>query len=78
MIIKEHSNYICCIIQLSSGELVSCSSDKTIKLFKIKGVKYEVLQTLNYHTNSVYKIVELKNKVLVSCSGDFYYILFKK
>ena len=78
LIIKEHSSYIYCIIQLISGELVSCSGDKTIKLFNIKGVQYEVLQTLNYHNNTVFKIVEKKNKTLVSCSEDSSIIFYLK
>ena len=77
LIIKEHNNIVSCIIQLSSGELASCSADKEIKIFKIKDVKYEILQTLKYHTKCVFKIIELKNKNLVSCSEDssiiFYY-----
>ena len=43
LIIKKHSGNICCIIQFNSGELVSCSYDKTIKIYNIKGVKYELL-----------------------------------
>ena len=78
LIIKEHKNYIFCIIQLSSGELISCSADKEIKIFKIKDVKYEVLQTLKYHTNAVYKLLELKNKNLVSCSSDSSIIIYNK
>ena len=70
IIIKEHSSSVLCVTQLSSGILASCSSDYTIKLFNIKGVEYEIIQTLNYHTNTVYKIVELKNKSLASCSHD--------
>ena len=70
IIIKEHSSSVYCITQLSSGVLASCSNDKTIKLFNIKGVEYEIIQTLNYHTGAVFKIVELKNKSLTSCSGD--------
>ena len=35
LIIKEHKSYVNCIIQLSSGELVSCSSDNSIKLNNI-------------------------------------------
>jgi len=70
IIIKEHSSSVCCLTQLSSGVLASCSSDYTIKLFNIKGVEYEIIQTLNYHSNVVYKIVELKNKSLASCSAD--------
>ena len=78
LIIKKHNNYICCIIQLSSGELVSCSSDNLINLYKIKGVQYELIQTLNYHSNIVWKILELKNKVLISCSNDSSIIFYSK
>ena len=62
IIIKEHSDIVEYIIQLSSGILASCSSDKLIKLFNIKENKYEVLQTLNDHTFWVNKIIELKIK----------------
>ena len=78
LIIKEHGDRILCIIQLSSGILASCSSDKTIKLFNINGKKYEILQTLNYHNNNVYKIIETKNKALVSCSADSSVIFYLK
>ena len=78
IIIKEHNDTICCIIQLSSGILTSCSGDNTIKLFNINGMKYEILQTLNYHSDYVYKIIELKNKNLVSCSKDSSIIFYVK
>ena len=78
LIIKVHNSSICFIIQLSSGELVSCLEEKTIKLFNIKGVKYEILQTLNYHKKCVYKIIELNNNILVSCSADSYIIFYLK
>ena len=74
LIIKEHKNYVNCIIQISTGILASCSYDNTIKLFNIKDNNYEIIQTLNYHTNSVWKIIELKNKTLVSCSSDSFII----
>ena len=60
LIIKEDNddiNYITYITTLNSGILVSCSSDNSIKLFKIKDNKYTILQTLNYHTSFVYKII---------------------
>ena len=60
---------------LSSGILSSCSYDKTIKLFNIKDVQYEILQSLNYHNSYVYKIIEPKNKMLVSCSDDLIFII---
>ena len=64
IIIKKHSDYVNCVTQLSSGVLASCSSVNTIKLFKLKEVEYEILQTLQYHSDVIYKIVELKNKSL--------------
>ena len=63
---------------MNSGIIATCSSDKTIKLFNIKGNNYNILQTLNYHTNYVYKIIELKNKNLVSCSDDKSIIFYLK
>ena len=76
--IKEHSNTVCSLIQLSSGILCSGAHDKTIKLYNINGNTYNVLQTLSYHTNSVYKIIELRNKKLVSCSCDNTIIFYFK
>jgi len=78
LIIKEHNSYISYIIQLSSGELVTSSGDITIKIFIIKEVQYEVLQTLNYHTQYINKIIELKDKKLVSCSDDSSIIFYSK
>ena len=78
LIINEHSKSVKYIIQLSSGILASCSGDESIKLFHIKGNKYEVLQTLKDHTEPVYRIIELKNKALVSCSSDRSIIFYIK
>ena len=75
--IKEHNNSISNIINLSSGDLASCSWDKTIKIYNINENNYKVLQTLTYHSDSVWKIIELKNKKLVSCSEDKSIILYK-
>ena len=78
MTIKEHSNRVYSLIQLSSGILCSGSDDNTIKLYNINGNTYNVLQTLSYHTNSVTKIIELRNKKLVSCSWDDTILLYFK
>ena len=78
LIIKEHEGGILCISLLSTGLLASCSDDKTIKIFKIKGLEYEIVQTLKYHSDSVLKIIELKNKKLVSSSSDSSIIFYNK
>ena len=76
--INEHKGPITCIIQLSSGILATCSLDKTIKLFNIKGNNYNIIQTLNDHTGSIFKIIEIENKYLVSCSSDKSIIFYLK
>ena len=78
LIIKEHKKGVACVIQLNSGELASCSLDKTIKLYNINKNEYKVIQTLNEHKDSVNKIIELKNKQLVSCSDDKSIIFYNK
>jgi len=70
LIIKEHEDWVRFIIQLNSGIIATCSYDKTIKLFNIKGNNYNIIQTLNDHTGRIYKIIEIENKYLVSCSSD--------
>ena len=52
--------------------------DNTIKIYNIKGFKYELIQTLNNHTNTVWKILEFKNKVLTLCSCDESIIFYKE
>ena len=76
--IKEHSKAVYCVTTLTSGILASCSGDNTIKLFSIKDIEFNVLQTLKYHNRYVYKIIELKNKSLVSCSSDKSIIFYNK
>ena len=76
LIINEHKDLVTRIIQLSSGILVTCSSDKTIKLFNIKENNYNIIQTLNDHTNGVNNIIEIENKYLVSCSDDISFIFY--
>ena len=78
LIINEHESPVRCIIQLSSGILATCSYDKTIKLFNIKGNNYNIIQTLNDHTGSIFKIIEIENKYLVSCSIDKSIIFYSK
>ena len=68
--IKEHNNAVTNVIQLSSGNLASCSKDNTINIYNINRNEYQVIQTIKEHTECVTKIIELKNKQLVSCSFD--------
>ena len=66
------------MIQLVSGDLASCSRDKTIKIFSINENEYKVKQILTYHTDEVTDIIELKNNKLASCSLDKSVIIYNK
>ena len=76
--IKEHNGVVVNMIELSTGELASCSEDKTIKIYDVGLKTYRVIQTLKDHTGWVSKIIELKNKQLVSCSKDKTLIFYNK
>ena len=72
--IKAHSDVITCLIQLKSGLLVSGSlisysnNNEKIKLFKIYGNTYNVVQTLRGPYSDVHQIIELTNNKLVTSS----------
>ena len=76
--IKEHNGVVVNMIELSTGELASCSEDKTIKIYDVGLKTYRVIQTLKDHTGWVSKIIELKNKQLVSCSKDKTLIFYNR
>mgnify|MGYP002627169453 CR=1 FL=1 len=76
--IKEHNGVVVNMIELSTGELASCSEDKTIKIYDVGLKTYRVIQTLKDHTGWVSKIIELNNKQLVSCSKDKTLIFYNK
>ena len=78
LIIKENSDSVDYLTQLSSGILASCSNDNTIKLFNITDNQYQIIQTLNYHQDRVYQVLELNNKKLVSCSRHKSIIFYMK
>ena len=79
--LKYHTEPIFCTVslkELSTGELASCSEDKTIKIYDVGLKTYRVIQTLKDHTGWVSKIIELKNKQLVSCSKDKTLIFYNR
>ena len=89
IIIRDHTDYVYCILQLSSGILASCSKDKTIKLFSINKYEYNVIKTIEiikdklknkYYDERYYivkEIIELKNKNLLFYSPGEIYFFYK-
>ena len=77
--IIEHTNAVTSLIVSSNGNLISSSSDKTIKIFKIEEInnknnislKYYLLQTINTtHSNHIIHVREINSYKLASCSMD--------
>ena len=70
-IIKEHSNSVQYFTQISNDNIVSCSCDNTIKIFKlISDTECQLLQTLSGHSSKVNKVIEDNQRNLISCSDD--------
>lgn len=63
-----HANQVFCIDELDSGEIVTSSKDKTIKIWDIYSVNCS--RTLSGHTNWVLQFKILNKNEIVSCSGD--------
>ena len=77
--INEHSAAVTSLIVSSNGNLISSSSDKTLKIFKIEenvkndkiSLSYYLIQTINTnHGNNIIHVRELSSNKLVSCSLD--------
>ena len=69
--IRAHSDYIWYILQLLNENLVSCSNDYSIKIYKIYIKSYIEIQHIKAHLNSVYKVIEIINlNYIISCSTD--------
>ena len=60
---------------MKSGDIVSCCSDNTIKVFNDK---YELKQVLTEHNDKVTYICEIENERIVSCSLDKRILIWKK
>ena len=67
---NAHSGCIYGICELSNQRLVSCSSDHTIKIWRIGQKDLSLLSTLTNHTNYVCKAIPLPHNKFASCSYD--------
>ena len=73
-IFGEHSKSINSIIQLQTGEIISGSDDKTLKIWK----KYILSETLIGHKDYVTDIIELTNNKICSSSSDKKIIIWER
>ena len=68
--IKEHSDEIYSVIQLSDERIVTCSKDSLMKVIKLsEDNKYEIESTLK-SDDAVLNAIEIKNNLIISVSLD--------
>ena len=69
-IIKSHEKWCNCLIVLKSGNLCSCSGDKSINVYS-KDIQYNVILTIkSCHKDFILYILELYQSIIASASSD--------
>ena len=68
-VIPAHKEYIFYHTQLSNGNIITCSKDKTMKIISL--YDYSIIQTLE-HEEEVYRVVERNNNQLISSTKNGY------
>ena len=69
--LKGHSGPVHSIAQLENEKIISCSNDKTIKIWNKKGSTYVVENTIEKaHDDFIYKVIPLSLQRMASCSKD--------
>jgi WD40 repeat protein len=67
---NAHSNCIWDFCQLNNNNLVSCSEDKTIKIWKVLNNDITLLKTLNNHSSYILRNIVIDESRFASCSDD--------
>lgn len=69
--LQGHSFKVTSLDQLPNSQLVSCSVDKTIKIWTISENSYKCEHTINEaHSLTLLKVISLSNNRIASCSND--------
>ena len=67
--INEHSGKINCLIELSKGDFISCSDDKTIKIFDSSHY-YQNKLTISPHLDIITYLLKISDNYILSSSFD--------
>lgn len=74
-VISAHKEYIFYHTQLSNGNIITCSKDKTMKIISI--YDYSIIQTFE-HKDEVYRVVERNNNQIISSTKNGYIHFWEK
>ena len=70
-ILKSHTAGVTWIDQLANGKLLSCSYDKSIKVWCVEGGRFKCDHTINQaHKDMIFSIIALTNNRMATCSAD--------
>ena len=69
--LSGHSNCVYCIIELSNGNLASCSSDTKIIIWQKSDKKFTLSFVLSGHSQRVNCLIETPSQKLISTSADY-------
>ena len=67
---KGHKSAIWSLLETNSGNLISGSSDKTLKIWDIINLKENCISTLKGHKGTIFCIKEIENEKIISGSED--------
>ena len=66
--LNNHTNYICHLLQLKDGRLISCSGDNTVNVYKKD--TFELQLSIKEHSSCVRYVTQLNNDKIITCSED--------
>ena len=67
--LSSHTNHIYCLKQLSNGQLLSGSSDNTVKIWDVN--TGQLVQTLTYNCNArKFEILSNGNNLAIGCYNE--------
>ena len=68
--LKAHNDWILNIVVLKNGRFITCSEDKTMKLWDLTESPNKAIQIYKGHEEGVIGCIEFTNTKIVSCSRD--------
>jgi WD40 repeat protein len=67
---QAHDERINAFCELTFNRVVSCSKDKSIKIWKVSDKDLSIIKTISTHVGTVRKVITLTNNRFASCSWD--------
>ena len=70
LMLKVHNENVLYFTQLIDNRIITCSTDKTMKIIKLEDCVFHIDQTLKGHEEQVEKVLQYNENLLISISVD--------